>query len=140
MMQCIHEKNISHAAALNLINNAVLVATEMSIAISACVVDRNGRVKAKLTMDGASLIADELVEKKAKTALLGLPSEAFAQAVKDLPEVAHSMLQLEPMTLLGGGLPIIVDNELVGAFAVGGATVEQDIACAEAAISKEGVP
>jgi uncharacterized protein GlcG (DUF336 family) len=128
-MQTFQQTHISAGAALALVNKAVTVAAEMQIAIAACVVDGNGRVKAKVVMDGASLIADELVEKKARTALLGLPSDQFALAVNDTPAISHSMLQLSSVTLLGGGYPLYDNGVLVGAFAVGGALIDQDMAC-----------
>lgn len=130
-MQTVSQVSISHQAAQQLVSQAVDVAEAMGIAVSTCVVDIHGRVKAKITMDGAPVIADELVEKKAKTALLGLSSASFAEAVAGLQDIQHSMLQLEQITLLGGGYPLLVDGRLVGGFAVGGGTVEQDCQCAE---------
>ncbi|MEA2624868.1 MAG: hypothetical protein QOD06_913, partial [Candidatus Binatota bacterium] len=35
---------------------------------------------------------------------------------------------------VGGGLPILLDGEVIGGIGVGGGTVEQDIACAEAGL------
>lgn len=129
-MQTVNHASIAHVSALDLVNKAAEVAVGMNIAISACVVDRHGRVKAKVVMDGTAIIADELVERKARTALLGISSSDFASAVQDLPDIARSMLQLPQITLLGGGYPLYHEGVLVGAFAVGGATVEQDMACA----------
>ena len=37
--------------------------------------------------------------------------------------------------MLGGGLPVIVDGAVVGAIGVSGGTVDEDKACAEAAIA-----
>ena len=135
-MQLTNQVNISHHGALQLVNKAVNFASKANFSISVCVIDSHGRVKAKVTMDNASLIADELVEKKARTALLGLSSADFADAVKDVPPVMHSMLALADITALGGGLPIIVDGQIVGALAVGGALPDQDIACAQHALKK----
>ena len=60
-----------------------------------------------------------------------MSSQDFAEAVESFPAVRDSMLQLDGMTLLGGGLPLMVEGELVGAFAIGGGTVDQDITCAQ---------
>lgn len=129
-MHIVEQKNISHSSALALVNEAAAVAADMNIAIAACVLDTAGRIKAMLVMDGAPLIADELVQKKARTALLGLSSQEFAAAVQELPDVRDSMLQLSGMTLLGGGLPLISGGVLVGALAIGGGAVDQDVECA----------
>ena len=130
-MQTVSQVSISHASALQLVSQSIAGAEAMGIAVSACVVDVHGRIKAKVTMDGAPVIADELVEKKARTALLGLSSAAFAEAVTAQQDILHSMLQLQQITLLGGGYPLFVEGRLVGGFAVGGGTVEQDRHCAE---------
>lgn len=135
-MKTIEQISIASTQALEIINDTVSEATNMGLHIAACVVDCNGRVKAKVVMDGASIIADVLVEKKARTALCGLSSEDFAGAVGQFDDIRQSMLQLEGITLLGGGYPLIVDGRVVGAFAVGGATVDQDIACAKAVLEK----
>lgn len=134
MLKTVNQASIAHVSALELVNKAVEHARAMNIAISACVVDVHGRVKAKVVMDGAALIADELVERKARTALLGMASGDFGRAVASLPDIAQSMVQLPQITLLGGGYPLHANGVLVGAFAVGGGTVEQDTACARAVL------
>ena len=37
-------------------------------------------------------------------------------------------------TVVGGGLPIILDGEIIGGIGVGGGTEEQDIDCAQAGL------
>ena len=133
-MKIITQEVISYQSAVELVSEAIKVAEAMNIQVSACVVDINGRVKAKVTMDGAPIIADELVEKKAKTALLGMSSQDFGAVVKDIPEVKSSMLTLDQITLLGGGIPLIAHEKIVGAFAVGGGTTDQDVECATKAL------
>lgn len=123
--------HISAESALAWVNQAFLEANKMNITIGACVVDGSGRVKAKIIMDGANIITDELVERKAKTSLLGLSSHDLALAVEGNAAVLASMTNLGQLTLMGGGFPIIVAGEVVGGFAIGGASVEQDIRCAE---------
>ncbi len=134
-MQSIHQLNISHQSAIALTQAAVDYASANNMAIAACVVDVHGRTIALQVMNGASLIADELVIRKAKTALLGLSSADFASAVSNDASVESSMLALDSMTLLGGGYPLLDDGVVIGGFAVGGATVEMDMACAEAALN-----
>ncbi|NRB40075.1 MAG: heme-binding protein [Pseudomonadales bacterium] len=133
-MFTVSQISVSHRSAVLFTQAAVAYASKNQLAIAACVVDVHGRIKSLQVMDGAAIIADELVVKKARTALLGLSSAAFAEAVSAAPAVEKSMLTLPQMTLLGGGYPLIQGEEVIGAFAVGGASVELDIACAEAAL------
>ncbi len=44
------------------------------------------------------------------------------------------MPQVPRLTLIGGGVPITVDNAVVGAIGVSGGTVDQDVECAHAAL------
>ncbi len=133
-MQTYSQINISHVAAMGIAEKAVKFATNMHIAISVCVVDLDGRIKAKLTMDGAPLIADELVEKKARTALLGMSTASFKQWIRENPELMQSFLALENITVVNGGYPLWFKGRVIGAFAIGGGTAEQDEICADAVI------
>jgi uncharacterized protein GlcG (DUF336 family) len=133
-MEVTKVKSISYISALELISLAVQEAKLKGLNIAACVVDVHGRVKAKVVMDNTALIADELVEKKALTALSGLSTEDFAEAVSALDDIKQSMLQLDAITLLGGGYPLVQEGVIIGAFAVGGARVDQDIDCAKAVL------
>ena len=138
MLDTISQRSISSAHALRLVSLAVEVATAQGIAIAAVVVDAHGRIKAQVVMDNAALIADALVVKKARTALLGLSSADFAAALEASPAMAQSFLQLPDICLLGGGYPLVDAGVVVGAFAVGGATVAQDMACAEVVLAGLG--
>ncbi|MCK5881764.1 MAG: heme-binding protein [Sinobacterium sp.] len=125
------QKSISAESALAWVNKAFSVAKGMDIAIGACVVDMQGQIKAQCIMDGAPLITAELISRKAKTGLLGVSSQELAIAVEADSAAVASMTSLSNLTLMGGGFPIIVEGEVVGGFAIGGASVEQDIACAD---------
>ena len=133
-MHTVSQLSISHSSAMQLTQAAEAFAKKKGLTIAACVVDMHGRVKSLVVMDNAPLIADELVVKKARTALVGMSSADFAEAIAPLPAMEKSMLDLQHITLLGGGFPIFNQQQLIGAIAVGGATVDMDIACAEAAL------
>ena len=134
-VELVTQTSISSAAALIWINYAVQVAYKMSLTVGVCIVDVNGRVIGKFIMDGAPIITVDLIERKAKTALLGLSSHELGVAIVDSPAVLHSLSQLDSITTMGGGLPILVDGKIVGGFSIGGALVEQDIACAQAVVA-----
>ena len=57
-----------------------------------------------------------------------------AKMLKDDPSLVHGLSHFTSATVVGGGLPIIVDGEVVGGIGVGGASVEEDVACAQAGI------
>lgn len=37
--------------------------------------------------------------------------------------------------MIGGGLPIVIDGEVIGGIGVGGGSVDEDVACAEAGLT-----
>lgn len=127
---------ISHQAALVAVTAALEYAAEQGWAISVAVVDSNGRLRAFAQMDGALLISEAGAVRKARTALVGLPSADLAVALAEDPPALLAFAQLPEMALLGGGIPIMARGEVIGAIGVGGASsAEQDIECATAALN-----
>lgn len=57
----------------------------------------------------------------------------MAQPGKPLYGIQHS--NSEKVVIFGGGIPVVVDDRIVGAVGTSAGTVEQDIAVAEAAIA-----
>ncbi|HUH37218.1 MAG TPA: heme-binding protein [Spongiibacteraceae bacterium] len=126
---------VSHRAAIALVQAALAKAEALGLAVAIAVVDRNGLLRGALTMDAAPLIAEQMCRAKANAALLGLASEQLANMLKDqLPQLV-SFASWPGVSIMGGGLPVIIDGQVVGAIGVGGASTEQDIAIAEAALA-----
>lgn len=136
-MKNTHQINtLSHELAQSLVIKAESIAVEQGVAVCVAVVDSTSRLKAFLAMDGAAPIAEEMAIKKAKTALLGLTSAQLGAAMQETPAQLLSMGVSPQISYMGGGVPIVVDEQLIGAIAVGGATPEQDEACATAALKE----
>lgn len=135
-MKNTHQINtLSYELAQSLVIKAQSIAAEQALAVCVAVVDSTGRLKAYVAMDGASPIAEEMAIKKAKTALLGLTSAQLGEVMQAAPAAMLSMGVSNNISYLGGGVPIMLDEQLIGAIAVGGATPEQDEACAQAALN-----
>ena len=86
-------------------------------------------------MDGAEIAGPSLAAEKAYTAV------ATRCATHELAAVAQPGQPLfglhnaagGHLVILGGGVPVVVDGEVVGAVGVSGANeVDHDVACAEA--------
>ncbi len=125
---------ISCKMARALVEAALGAAEAQQVAVAVAVVDALGQLKAFAAMDGVPLLALEACQRKAHTALLGLPSQALGEALSSNPPALFSMAAFPTQTLLPGGFPLFVDGALVGAIGVGGATIEQDVSCAQAAL------
>ena len=51
------------------------------------------------------------------------------------PLVQHNILQRPRLVVFGGGFPVEVDGEVIGAIGVSGGSVEEDEQCAEAGLA-----
>jgi uncharacterized protein GlcG (DUF336 family) len=79
-------------------------------------------------------------QRKAYTALsTKTPSRLFAERARNNPEAAN-LNTLPELLLLGGGIPLFADNQLVGAMGIAGAGgAAQDEACALQAAQRVGL-
>jgi uncharacterized protein GlcG (DUF336 family) len=87
-------------------------------------------------MDGAPIPTIEMAQNKAYTALLGVSTQEFFNFIQSDPSLLAGVPTLSRMAAWGGGFPIKVNGELVGAIGVSGApTVQNDEDCARAALA-----
>jgi uncharacterized protein GlcG (DUF336 family) len=108
--------------------------------VSASVVDRAGILRAFLRADGAGPHTVDSSRKKAYTAA------SLRRATTDLAEMIAKQPALQALRdmngsilMVGGGLPIEIAGEVVGAIGVGGAPgTHLDDACAEAGLDAIG--
>jgi uncharacterized protein GlcG (DUF336 family) len=105
--------------------------------VSVAVVDVDGVVRTTMRGDGAGTHTLNSAFRKAFTAAtFGRPTASWAEAIAKNPSVA-SMEHIDNILMAGGGLPIRVGNEMIGAIGAAGAPgFEKDEACAQAGIDK----
>lgn len=128
------QRHPSLERALELLAGIRAEAEAESLALAACVVDAGGNVIAAQRMDGTALGALRLAEGKAYTAVLwGTRTGDFTQSTQ--PGGADwGFNTTDPrIVVYAGGLPLLVDGELVGGVGASGGTAEQDEACVQAA-------
>jgi uncharacterized protein GlcG (DUF336 family) len=98
-------------------------------AVSISVVDDGGFLLGLARMDGASAITAEVATGKARTsAMTKRPSKFFEDRVKERPGFASFPAGI----LIQGGLPIMHENECVGAIGVSGVQSHEDEQVAQA--------
>jgi glc operon protein GlcG len=98
-------------------------------AVSISVVDDGGFLLGFTRMDGAAAITAEVATGKARTsAMTKRPSKFFEDRVKERPGFATFPAGI----LIQGGLPIVHENECVGAIGVSGVQSQEDEQVAQA--------
>ena len=108
--------------------------------VSASVVDRAGVLRAMLRADGAGPHTVDSSRKKAYTAAsLRRATTELAEMIAKQPALQAVREMNESILMVGGGLPIEIAGEVVGAIGVGGAPgTHLDDACAEAGLDAIG--
>ncbi len=120
-------------AALQLVQAAARAAAAMGVPQCISVVDEGCNLLAFLRMDGARLLSADSSRHKAETAAAsGRPSGGMPAEI----EVKLAIATHGRLTNLMGGLPIIVEGQVIGGIGIGSGTGEQDREVAAAAIAE----
>ena len=130
------QRDITWKLGLAIAEGAIEECAKTNVAISVAVVDRAGRVRIFIASDNPSPHNFELARRKAYTArTFRRPSLEWAQQTKDGADLA-AQRQLADVIALGGGVPINVGNDTIGAVGVSGSSQTGDDACARAGIAR----
>ncbi len=117
-------------------------AGEIKLKVNIAVVDDGGHLLAFARMDGARPASGYTAITKAVTAA------TFRQETGPLPTIGEPDVLLNlslqnaassgggKLTTLKGGVPVVVDGQVIGAVGVGGGTGEQDAEVAKAGVKK----
>ena len=112
------------------------VVDEAPGAVSVFVADTHGEVVAAATMDGAAPDTRLNARRKAYTArMFRTTTLEFQKRTATDPTLA-AQRDVADILALGGGVPIQVGNETIGAVGSSGSSQEMDDACAKAGIAK----
>ncbi|MDN5843822.1 MAG: heme-binding protein [Alcaligenaceae bacterium] len=101
------------------------------------VVDEGGHQLGLLRLDGAAPISSEIATNKARTAAIGRRESRVYEEMINGGRVSFLSVPLQAM--LEGGVPIVVDGEVIGAVGVSGVKSDQDAETARAGIAALGI-
>jgi len=136
MANVMKKHSISSELAQKMVDEAVAKARELGVTENVAILDDGGNLKAFSRMDGAPIPTIEMAQNKAFIALLGVSTQDFFNFIQGDPSLLAGIPTLARMAAWGGGFPIKVDGEVVGAIGVSGApTVQNDVDCARAALA-----
>jgi len=136
MTNVIKKHTISSELAQKMVNAAVAKARELGVSENVAILDDGGNLKAFTRMDEAPIPTIEIAQNKAYTALFGVSTHEFFNFIQGDPSLLAGLPTLARVAAWGGGFPIKVDGEIVGAIGLSGApTVKNDVDCASAALA-----
>ncbi|NEQ51410.1 MAG: heme-binding protein [Leptolyngbya sp. SIO3F4] len=125
-------QELTHEAALIILQGAIAKAESMQVPQCIAVVDTGGNLLAFIRMDGAKVLSQLSATQKAITAASsrvntgGIPADV---------ETKLALTTGGSLTNLKGGLPIVIDGQVVGAVGVGSGTGDQDVEVGMAGIA-----
>ncbi|HXZ16978.1 MAG TPA: heme-binding protein [Roseiarcus sp.] len=121
------------------VSAAAKKAAELKLKMCIAVSDESGDLKAFHRMDGAPKLSIQLAQDKAFTAAsYSMATHAWFDFIKDDPPLLHGITNTPRLVVFGGGFPIVVRGEMIGAIGVSGGHYSQDMECARAALAAIG--
>jgi len=135
----VSRRHLSLDLALTVLARVREEAEARGLSLSAAVVDAAGHVLASQRMDGAALGAMRLAVGKAFTAASwATPSGEFARSTQPGGDDWGWNTTDPRVVVYAGGIPLLVDGELVGAIGASGGTAAEDEECVVAAAAGLG--
>jgi uncharacterized protein GlcG (DUF336 family) len=136
MANVVKKYSISSELAQQMVGEAMAKARELGVAENVAILDDGGNLKAFGRMDGAPILCIEMAQNKAYTALFGVSTQDFFNFIQADPSLLAGIPTLARVAAWGGGFPITVNEEVVGAIGLSGApTLQNDVDCAKAALA-----
>ncbi len=141
MKLVIPSATLSFEAGLAAVEAAVRKGREMDRKVNAAVVDPGGNLVAFLRCPGAPLPSASIAQDKAFTsASFGLPTSGWGPVVQGNDALRAGLLARDRVVMFGGGLPVVINGEVVAGIGVSGASEQEDETCAQAGLDALGPP
>ena len=136
-LHSVAQATIAWQSAQACVVEATRQAQQMGVLVNVAVVDASGVLAAFLRMPGAPLHSVDIAIDKAYTAVsFGLATSQWQAVLQDHSPGVREGLVLRPrFVAFGGGLPILIGGQRIGAIGVSGASEEQDEAIARAGLA-----
>ena len=132
MVDTFSSLNLSFDGASKILKAAIAKSSEISVAQCISVVDTGGHLIVFARMDGAFSMSFETSLRKAQTAACyGIPTGEIEPGI----DIKLALGTRGKRINLPGGLPIIIQDHIVGGIGVGSGTGMQDLEVAKAGIA-----
>jgi glc operon protein GlcG len=122
------ETALTYAGARVALDASLARAAEIGAALNVAVTDANGTLLAFARMDGAFALSGDIAQDKAYTVagFGGAATDQLYEALCAEDAVREGIAQRGRVAAFGGGVPIRVGGELVGAIGASGGSAAQD--------------
>jgi len=129
-------KRLDLSEAQILIEGAAAKARDMGVPMCIAVTDESGHLIRFERMNGGKVSSISIAIDKASTgAIARRGTHVYNQlCVPGSQTFGIHITNNGHFSIIGGGLPVFIDGEIVGGIGLSSGTAEQDLACAEAAI------
>lgn len=132
-------RTIGHGLAAQAVSAALAKGEEAGCPVAAAVIGAGGELVALLRASGTPFPSSQIAQDKAYTAAsFQVPTPEVYKMVSGNPALSTGLTARTGIVMFGGGLPIVIDGEFVGAIGVSGGSEEIDIACSNAGLSAIG--
>lgn len=107
-------------------------------AVTIAIVDDGGHLLSLQRLDGAAPLSAHIAQAKAKTSAMG---RRETKVYEDIINNGRTAFVTVPCVdgMLEGGVPVIVDGQVIGAVGVSGVKSDQDVLIAKAGIAALGL-
>lgn len=135
MSQLRSTRSVTRELARVAIDRAVEKSLEIDCLVCIAVLDPSGHLVSYDRMDGAPFQSAQLAQDKAySVAGNGQANHAFWNMIKDEPWLVSGVGKVQGLVVLGGGVPVYHDGELIGSIGVSGkSNMDEDVQIADAA-------
>src|SRR5271165_1557922 len=131
--------SIDAATAEKAVAAAAGKAAELGLKMCIAIADEAGDLKAFVRMDGAPKLSIQISQDKAFTAAaFSMATHSWFDFIKNDPPLLHGITHTPRLIVFGGGFPIVIMGEVIGAIGVSGGHYTQDMECARAALAAIG--
>ena len=128
-----HKAVLSQREVSQILQAARSEAQQQGWAVAIAVVDDGGHPLALERLDGCAPIGAYIATEKARSAAIG---RRETKGYEDMVNGGRSAFLSAPLvTSLEGGVPVLVDGQVIGAVGVSGVKAEQDAQVAKAGIA-----
>jgi uncharacterized protein GlcG (DUF336 family) len=128
MTELAEARSIGLASAQRVIAAAVAEAERIDVRVCVAVVDSAAHLVAFARMNQAPLLCIQISQDKAFSVASfgGLPTSEWWSLLESDPALRHGIVKTDRLIVFGGGVPLVVNGQVVGAIGVSGASSEQD--------------